>query len=257
MNDLLFQRQLQSDPHLLSDEMLAYLDTKPELKKMVKKTRDFDEQIVEALDVDVPEGLEARILLNQSYQDADNTDETISLETPKSNVIAIKPAINSWWAFGSMAASMLVVSFSMALWLGPTNLEKISANDVVAHVLHHVEEDPTLMTAFKAPTDQQDLQKLFLAVGASLNEPIDQMSYAGECIVKGQKGLHVVMQGEQGPVTVIVLPGQQLDSMIAFESSGFQGELLPVKGGVVAIIGNSMEQLSEAHMRFFKSVKFV
>ena len=83
------------------------------------------------------------------------------------------------------------------------------------------------------------------------------MSYAGECVVNGQTGLHVVMQSETGPVTVIVMPGQQLAAMEAFESSGYQGELLPVKGGVVAIVANTMEQVAFAHMRFFKAVKFV
>ena len=100
------------------------------------------------------------------------------------------------------------------------------------------------------------MQALFATVGAHLQQPIEQMSYAGECVVKGQKGLHIVIQEAQGPVTVIVMPGQQIEAMQAFESSGYHGELIPIKGGVVAIVANNMQQLALTQIRFFKAVRF-
>jgi len=51
------------------------------------------------------------------------------------------------------------------------------------------------------------------------------------------------------------MPGQQLTAMEAFEASGYQGELLPVKGGIVAIMGKGRKQVALAHMRFFKAVR--
>lgn len=268
MNELQFQRELLTNPLKLNKDMLAYLEKNPEKKIMAKNAQCFDQQIEQALDVEVPEGLEARILLSQSYpadaEEVKASEDTnglsdlgsIGLSNTSSSVVPMSKSNFPLWGLSAVAASLLVVSFSLTLWLGPVGVEEIGGNDVVAHILDHVEEDPELMTAFKVPDSQQDLQKLFLAVGASLNEPIDQMSYAGECVLKGQKGLHVVIQDRQGPVTIIVLPGQQLDSMVAFEASGYQGELVPVKGGVVAIVGNNLDHLAHAHMRFFKAVKF-
>ena len=57
-------------------------------------------------------------------------------------------------------------------------------------------------------------------------------------------------------MTVIVMPGHQLEAMQAFNSSGYHGELIPVKGGVVAIVANGMEQLALAQIRFFNAVRF-
>ena len=82
------------------------------------------------------------------------------------------------------------------------------------------------------------------------------MTYAGPCEINGQRGLHVVIQEEGGPVTVIVLPGNYLDVMHAFRQDGFVGRMIPVNGAVVAIVGTTELQIAMAQMRFFKAVQF-
>ncbi len=266
MNDLAFRKQLQINPHQLDEKTLAYLEQYPEQKKVVKRVRNFDAQIKEALNIEVPEGLQARILLNQSYQDAkanssiDESNDNVGLKHKGSagKVIHFWNAEStvSWAGLSAMAASLMIVAVSITLWQAPAELKQLNGSDMVAHILDHIAEDPTLMTEIKRPTTEADVQALFATVGASLNQPIERMSYAGECLVEGQKGLHIVIQDEQGPVTVIVMPGQQIKAMQSFAASGYHGELLPVKGGVVAIVANSMEQVALAQMRFFKAVRF-
>jgi len=271
MDDLQFKKQLEVTPLLLDDDMLAYVEAHPELKKMVYKTRSFNSQIERALDIDVPEGLEARILLNQSYLVSEEANashgfnegecaESGALPSSEANSLSevdLKIKTYSWWGLGGLAASLMVGVISFNLWKGPADFTPLKATDIVAHIIDHMAHDSELMTAFKVPKTENDLQKLFLAVGASIEHPIEQMSYAGECVVNGQKGLHIVLQEAQGPVTVIVIPGQQLTALEAFQASGYQGELVPVKGGVVAIVAHNHEQVAQAHMRFFKAVKFV
>ena len=276
MNDLAFRKQLQINPQQLDEETLAYLEEHPEQKKVVQRVRNFDTQIKEALNIEVPEGLHARILLNQSYQDAkassavDESNDDIA--DPKSTdqshskrEVRVDKAIHfwnsertvSWSGLSAMVASLMIIAVSITLWQAPAGLKHVNGSDMVAHILDHIGEDPTLMTAIKRPKTEADIQTLFATVGASLNQPIARMSYAGECVVEGQRGLHIVIQDEQGPVTVIVMPGQQIEAMQAFEASGYHGELFPVKGGIVAIVANSMEQLALAQVRFFRAVRFV
>ena len=280
MNDLMFRKQLQENPQQLDAELLAYLKEHPAQKQVVQRVRKFDKHIKQTLDVEVPEGLHARILLNQSYQDAKTDSEpgtehaTQSAATVDDNEAVVSDdnkdkkadkvvlfwnaerAI-SWAGLSAMAASLMIVAVSITLWQAPDTLKQVNGPDMVAHILEHIEEEPALMSTLKLPKTEADTQALFATVGASLQQPINQMSYAGECVVQGQKGLHIVIQDAQGPVTVIVMPGQQIDAMQAFEASGYHGELLPVKGGVVAIVANSMEQVALAQIRFFKAVRFV
>ena len=211
MNDLAFRKQLQINPQQLDEEILAYLEQHPQQKKVVQRVRNFDTQIKETLNIEVPEGLHARILLNQSYQDAkasiaedSSNDAEVSESKPQSNPKREARAdkvvhfwnserIVSWAGLSGMAASLMILAVSISLWQSPTDLKPINGPDMVAHILEHIEHDPTLMTAIKLPKTEADMQALFATVGASLHQPIEQMSYAGECVVEGQAGLHIVM----------------------------------------------------------------
>ncbi|WP_040727747.1 DUF3379 family protein [Thiomicrorhabdus sp. Kp2] len=276
MNDMTFRTKLLTNPQLLDEEMLQFLAKNPEKKQTIQQAREFDEKISDVFDIEIPEGLHAKILLNQSYQQnrkntltnvetpeirlAVNSDKLESIETISNQ--STKRSTSAWltnyftgWA-GGIAASLIafVVMFSL---LQTTHVHKaISGEAMVEHILAHIAEDPSLMTAVKLPNSEEEMQQLFASVGAQLNKPVEGMSYAGICEVEGQKGLHIVIQESGEPITIIVMPGQQVAAMQAFEKSGYHGELMPVKGGVVAIVANSMEQVALAQIRFFKSVKF-
>jgi len=276
MNDMTFRTKLLTNPQLLDEEMLQFLAKNPEKKQTIQQAREFDEKLSDVFDIEIPEGLHAKILLNQSYQQNRKNNLT-NIETPESSLAANsdvlesietisnqppKPSNSAWltnyftgWA-GGIAASLIafVVMFSL---LQTSHVHKaISGEAMVEHILAHIAEDPSLMTAVKLPNSEEEMQQLFASVGAQLNKPVEGMSYAGICDVEGQKGLHIVIQERGEPITIIVMPGQQVTAMQAFEKSGYHGELMPVKGGVVAIVANSMEQVALAQIRFFKSVKF-
>lgn len=279
MNELEFHNRLLQDPHTLDEPMLAYLKAHPEQQQTLKKARELDQKISGALKVEAPEGLVERILLKQSYQEsaeqsepgADNsaqhtavsTEQVASLHAHESKrsqslLQKTKAGWQSWqYALGGMAVSVLVAVMFLGLWQNPQHSHQaLTGGDMVAHIIEHVEHDPDLMKPQALGLSESELNQLFAKVGATLQQPVDFMSYAGECDVEGQKGLHIVMQDESGPVTIIVMPGHQIDAMIAFNKSGYTGELVPVKGGLVAVVGSTASQLTLAQSRFFKAVKF-
>lgn len=286
MNELAFRKQLQINPRQLNRETLLYLEQHPEQKKVVQRVRSFDTQIQQALTIEVPEGLHARILLHHSYQEVKATIAASSAIDDSNNVAdgesthqstakrelgagvartaEMAKALHfwnaertlSWRGLSAIAASLMIVAVSITLWQAPKELKQMNGLDMVAHILDHIGKEPALMTVIKRPKTEADLQALFATVGASLNQPIERMSYAGECVVEGERGLHIVIQDKQGPVTVIVMPGQVIEAMQTFEASGYHGELLPVKGAIVAIVANSMEQLALMQVQFLRTVKF-
>jgi len=271
MNELEFRNRLLQDPSTLDERMLAFLKVNPEQQNALRKVRERDSKIAGALKVQAPEGLVERILLKQSYQESaerrgdsqqvEMVTDVKDLQSERSEIGAPKKAHQGWqswpYAFSGMAASLLVAVLFFGFWQSPQQSHQVlTGEDMVVHILEHVEHDPDLMKPQALALSESDLNQLFTKVGATLQQPIDSMSYAGECDVEGQRGLHIVMQDESGPVTIIVMPGPQLEAMVAFNESGYTGELIPVKGGLVAILGHSQEQLALAQTRFFKAVKF-
>lgn len=250
MTELEFRRRLLESPNQLDEAVQAYLAEHPDKAADVKAQKAFEAELKQTMRVTPPEGLEERILLKSRFEEPPQND-------------------GGW--FGNLtaftASFALVAVFAIWQWplqpgTGSVEHSVASAQEglleqaVVDHIIDHAREAPDLMKAQPLDQDEASLQKLFAKVGAVLDKPVDFMSYAGECEVNGQKGLHLVLQEEAGPVTIIVLPGKQLTTMQAFNRSGFQGQMIPVKGAMVAIVGDSYQELAMAQMHFFKAVRF-
>lgn len=287
LDNLSFRRKLAENPQVLDDEMLAYLQENPTEKEAVKAARHFDKQVDNVLKVEVPEGLQARILLKQSLlagnSSSEYTDYSSDLHELEANkVFTEKNLVNKQTTFendkpqsekpwknkvvslfskqpyvSAIAAGVFTLGIGLMLFNHEVHEHKIIGSDeIVVHVLEHLNHEPGLLDELLMPDTHQDMQQLFASVGAQLNQPVEGMKYAGICDIEGQDGLHIVMQQNNKPVTIIVMPGQQLAAAQAFEKSGYKGELVPVKGGMVAIVGDSMEQVALAQIRFFRAVRF-
>ncbi len=278
MDEMTFRSKLLTYPQRLDEDMLEYLDSNPEQKAVVQSVREFDQQISETLDVEIPEGLHARILLRQSYDEekefeksevmddrglnstmgsqgsglqADGVSETFIDDSNKVTSLFKKPS----WLYG-LAASLLVMVVGINQWfLAPYEPGK-APDQFVDIVVAHVEQEADTMNTISLPKSKAEMSKLFANVGAQINQSVEGMTYAGMCDVNGEQGLHIVMKNEGKPVTLVVLEGDRVDSTLAFERSGYKGQIVPVKGGVVAIVADTMEQVALASARFFKAVKF-
>ena len=68
-----------------------------------------------------------------------------------------------------------------------------------------------------------------------------------------EAGLEVI-QGEQGPVTILLLPDEAIVDAVPIEGESINGVILPVGGGSIAIIGEAGERLEEIQERVTKSV---
>ena len=73
-------------------------------------------------------------------------------------------------------------------------------------------------------------------------------------MINGKKIPHLVMQGEQGPVTILLLPDEAVDAPVPIEGQGINGIILPVGDGSVAIIGERNEKLEAIEKNVVNSV---
>lgn len=251
MDELRFHQKLLENPHHLDEEMQAFLKEHPHKQEAVKQARKFEVLLEKSFNIAPPEDLQERILLRHSFDTKSDGVQTSSESCPR------------WQTgVGWFAAAFITAVVGLGLWTqragipeGDPVLIAHKETAIISHILEHAQKEPALLQA-NTELDDQEIKRLFRFVGARLQKPIDFMTYAGECTVDGQKGLHVVLQEEGGPVNILVLPNMSLDAMHVFAEAGFKGQLLPVKAGLVAIIGHNEKQLAMAQMHFFKSVSF-
>ncbi len=70
------------------------------------------------------------------------------------------------------------------------------------------------------------------------------VSYAKSCIIDGKHVPHLVVQGTNGPVTVLIMPDRSVDGPMSIMRDGLEGVVLPVgETGSIAIIGRDAESV--------------
>jgi hypothetical protein len=63
------------------------------------------------------------------------------------------------------------------------------------------------------------------------------VTYAKTCPINGRDVPHLVVQGADGPVTLLLMAGETLDAPVPLEGDGFHGVILPVGDGSIAVVG--------------------
>jgi hypothetical protein len=78
-----------------------------------------------------------------------------------------------------------------------------------------------------------------------MDQDIGLVTYAMSCVINGRTVPHLVIQGNKGPVTLILLPEETIDASVPLTGENVHGVLLPVGNGSIAVIGQREDQLDE------------
>jgi len=79
------------------------------------------------------------------------------------------------------------------------------------------------------------------------------ITYAQTCVINGHEVPHLVIQGERGPVTILLMPEEMISGPQQLQGVNIDGVILPVGGGSIAIIGESDESLEKIQQQVLKS----
>lgn len=197
------------------------------------EARAFDERIRAALAVPVPE---------------------LSLpELPEASVTTLEPrrrlTTPAW--FG-LAAAAAMVAYIGLLFVQPDTSGLTLAEQVVAHMDH--EPESRVVTTVAVP--ERTLDAVVSNEVAELEPGIGLISYARSCPINGKLIPHLVIQGEHGPVTVLLLPDEPLDGPVPIEGEAIHGVILPLGDGSIAIIGEREHELERIEQRVLDSVRW-
>jgi hypothetical protein len=150
----------------------------------------------------------------------------------------------------SLAASVLLVTVLGVRFLTPDVVYPSLAAEIVAHLDH---EDRSRKVTRVAVSER----KLARVVEDNVAEmDIGLITYARSCVINGNKIPHLVIQGERGPITLLLLPDEMIDGVVPLEGVGITGVILPVGNGSIAIIGERDEPLEKVEQRLVDSVKW-
>jgi len=233
MNCTEFKQTVTADPADLSAQALSHEGRCSECRRYRESMQLLDSRLRRAMEISVPP---------IKMPDLDTADNVVLM--PKRRVTT--PV----WL--SLAASV-----AMAAWLGltltsPGEPRLSLAEEVIAHMDH--EQESRIVTNVAVP--ERRLASVVSRDVAELNPGIGLVTYAKSCVINGNMVPHLVIQGEKGPVTLLLLPDEAIDTPLPLHGSSINGVILPVGDGSIAIIGVREEAIEEIQNRVIESVKW-
>ena len=151
----------------------------------------------------------------------------------------------------------IAASLAIAAVLGVRFLAVAPVYDSLAdEVLAHLDHEPNATRNVSNPVSEQILDRVVRAEVANMDQEIGLITYAKTCVINGRKIPHLVLQGENGPVTLLLLPEEQIDSAVELSGENINGIILPVGSGSIAIIGAQDENLQKIENRVIDSVEW-
>ncbi len=198
------------------------------------EVRALDRQIGRALAISVPE------LRMPDLPDVDTTN-VAPLAGRRSFAAPV------WLA---VAATLVLAAFVGVRMFGGTVTYASLEDEIVAHLDH----EPYALRVTDKPVDDRRLAKVVPADVAKMNHGAGLITYARTCVINGKRVPHLVVQGEHGPVTILLLPDETIEAAVQIEGESINGVILPVGDGSVAIIGERDEELETIRQNVLNSV---
>ena len=232
MHCLEFRRRLLEDPYQNSKELLEHEASCPECATYSGKIRKQEASL--------------RALLNSPAPPpelAENIRRGVRLESRTDVVRQV-------W-FGAAASVLLVVGVSMfSLFSAHYQREHMP---LAQNVLYHINDEARHLHE-PGPVSTQRVHAVLARFGAELGGDIGQIRFVAECVMRNRTGVHLIINGQLGPVTVFLMPGEQIPAVMPVESDRLQGEIVPAHWGALAVVGEQGEPIDAIATRVAHAV---
>lgn len=204
----------------------------------------LDATIAAALSVPVPE-----LKMPELPEIAAANVVDITVSNKRSRPAASRPRATAptWLA---VAASVAIAAVLGVRFLGPSPVYESLAAEVVAHMDH----EPDAMRVTSIPVAERQLASVVNTGGVDLDRNVGLISYAKSCVINGKEVPHLVLQGENGPITLLLMPEERVENATPLSGESINGVILPVGDGSIAIIGEREEDFAQIGKKVVDSV---
>lgn len=223
-----FQKQFSATPEVIDRPFSEHLENCTECAEFARQIRELQQRLYAAMEVRVPVSLHPKL-------------KRIPTERRKQSLRRLSLGISA------LAASVLLaiglVHFRPVQLPAQTKLEQV--------VYQHIAREPEALTAV-FPVKQALVTSTLKDFGVEVSDSeFGEIMHVTLCPIGDTHGLHLVVQGKQGPVTLLFMPTKSIQVRTPFAQGHFTGYIEPAAVGLVAIVGEKGENLD----RYERAVK--
>jgi Protein of unknown function (DUF3379) len=203
--------------------------------------RKLDEFIARALAIDVPE---FRLPELPNIEPAGG-ERPATAAIPHNRSARSRFMSPPLWAGLAAAVAVIAVLFT---GLPDTDTDTDTDTDhrqLVGEIVAHMDHEQASRQVTSVAVPAETLHEVVDPKVAAMDRDVGLITYAMSCVINGRRVPHLVIQGRTGPVTLILLADEAIESPIPLAGESVHGVLLPVGSGSIAVIGQREDQLDE------------
>ncbi|GLX77550.1 chemotaxis protein [Thalassotalea insulae] len=235
MDDLQFRRSIYADPNTSDEEVRAAKHSDPAKRKFAEEIEQLDQQIAQALHIDVPQGLSEKLILRQSLASHQ--------QQKKASRIKLALAASVTFAIGLIVHQL---QFSHAY---------SSISDyAIAHTNH---EAQYFSNQDEVRVSLTSLNKKMASFNGSFSEQLGELLMAEFCRFDGTKSLHLVFRGQTSPVNIFIVPDNEyLTVTKRFTDNNLNGVVNQFKHSNIIVVGDKQEPLEQWQNKISQTVQW-
>ena len=237
MNCLEFRRVRMTEPDLLTPEASEHLNECVDCERFFSEMENFDKSLQSAVDIPTPGNLKTRIKLRQAFQQPDLPQRSFR---PWRHALAASLflAVAAGGAFGYKIYNDTAIAREF----------RVAALDYLDHQLPLLKLEESVSRAKVA--------RLVGSFGGHITGDVSNVQLAELCAVGDRPAAHLIVPGEQGPVSLIYTTEATVWRTAAIEDEMYQGIHVPTQSGSMAVFGEQDESLDQIVKQLGKSISW-
>ena len=239
-----FKRDCGAEPQMVA--------VRPNLMEHQAKCSDCADFYHDTLALDVQLGAAFALPIAQN-----SLDEQLSsvLVAQNDNVVSIgsraKKATRRTkqkFAWMGAAASVMLATF---LFMGTATVDVFAAE-----VIEHIHHEPHLLTLTEPMSSPEEIHMVLKQANVTMKSDNIEVLAAKLCPFEGQLAAHLVVKGETGPVTLMILAGND-SKPGSIESNEFNGRILTAEHGTMAVVGGKRENVEQLSAQVSDAIQWL
>lgn len=199
------QTLLGAEPHSTHAEMLEHIESCASCGEYRQQMLRMDELIRKAL--------------------------TIPVDVPATAPPVRAPRFGGWQIAASLLASIAIAG---SLWVGSTQ------DSLAEQLVEHAEHESFAIVQTSDRVDSSEVNAVLSSAGIALKKQAE-VSFAESCDFGRHRVPHLVVQTDEGPVTVLILAHEEpRQSVQEIHEDGYEGVIVPAPRGVIAVLGKNV-----------------
>lgn len=220
MDEKHYERQIAADPSADIDESGLSARDRRAAATFRDEMQALDDKIARALAIEVP-------ALDMPDLPSVDGDDNVTHISRSNKPRFTKPA---WIALAASVALVAVIGARLLVF-------DQAYPSLSAEIIAHLDHEPQALVVTSTPVAERELAEVVNSGNASIDRGVGLITYARSCVINGKVVPHLVMQGESGPITLLLMPDEHVDRATPISGENVNGVILPVGEGSIAIIG--------------------